>query len=297
MSASWWDLPYGPENTSDPEHSRFLRLWAEPDEVPDGGVHATVVTIHGGYWKNKFGLDDEYGNAGTASLAPFFRSRGFGVVELEYRRRDHEGGGWPGSNEDILSALKKLGELQGSASGDERCQKAMKSIRPDRFLLIGHSAGGCLALWAAHQLADSARPPAVLAAAPVADLVRGYEMKISDEGDAVELYMKQAPKDETSEAEYRKASPASLLPVKFPLVIAFGDKDSDVPPELVSEYGKAAKASAPPSLVSVIEVTGADHFDVVNAGSEAWLKHICPALAEMAERAGWGKASAQALSK
>ena len=48
--------------------------------------------------------------------------------------------------------------------------------------MIGHSAGGCLALWAAHQLAASGVPPLVLAAAPVADLVKAYEMKVSDEG-------------------------------------------------------------------------------------------------------------------
>ena len=53
----------------------------------------------------------------------------------------------------------------------------------DRLILIGHSAGGCLALWAAHQLATTAtRMPVVLAAAPVADLVKAYEMKVSDEG-------------------------------------------------------------------------------------------------------------------
>lgn len=54
----------------------------------------------------------------------------------------------------------------------------------DRLILVGHSAGGCLALWAAHQLVSvsSEKAPLVLAAAPVADLVKAYEMKVSDEG-------------------------------------------------------------------------------------------------------------------
>lgn len=34
---------------------------------------------------------EAYGNAGTISLGPFFLARGFSVVEVEYRRRDHEG--------------------------------------------------------------------------------------------------------------------------------------------------------------------------------------------------------------
>ena len=107
------------------------------------------------------------------------------MVEMEYRRRDHEGGGWPGTNEDILRGLEKIEDLAAGKEVPPGASEAAKSLRPKRFLLLGHSAGGCLALWAAHQ-----RPGMlVLAAAPVADLVKGYEMKVSDEGDAVELYM------------------------------------------------------------------------------------------------------------
>eukprot|EP00434_Breviolum_minutum_P012392 symbB.v1.2.010913.t1/scaffold697.1/size171729/4 len=116
--------------------------------------------------------------------------------------------------------------------------------------------------------------PVVLAAAPVADLVKAYEMKVSDEGDAVELYMKQTPTTEASLEEYRKASPAALLPVPFPLLVAFGDADADVPPQLVRDYATAARAST-------VEIPGADHFDVVNAKSEAWQKAIIPALAKL----------------
>ena len=80
---------------------------ALPGSCQDSSCHgdsaaasaATVVIIHGGYWKNRFGIGDEYGNAGTASIAPYFAERGFAAVELEYRRRDHHGGGWPGTNE------------------------------------------------------------------------------------------------------------------------------------------------------------------------------------------------------
>ena len=58
-------------------------------------------------------------------------------------------------------------------------------------MLIGHSAGGCLALWAAHHLAAESgaerAAPLVLAAAPVADLVKGFEMKVSDEGRQMDI--------------------------------------------------------------------------------------------------------------
>lgn len=269
---AFWDVAYAPGGSSEPENSRFLRLHPAPlvDET-----HGTVVVLHGGYWKNKFGLDDAYGNAGTISLGPFFLAHGFSVVEVEYRRRDHEGGGWPGTNDDILMALRRIAELKAEgADGDYGA--AVRSLRPDRLILLGHSAGGCLALWAAHHLPAPA--PVVLAAAPVADLVKGFEMKVSDEGDAVELYMKQSPAEGLE--EYRKASPAALLPVTFPLLLAFGDADTDVPPALVRSYAEQATASAP-EMVTTVEIPGADHFHIVNADSEAWRQAVVPALAKI----------------
>ncbi|CAL1137137.1 unnamed protein product [Cladocopium goreaui] len=280
-SPAFWDVAYGPGGSSDPENSRFLRLHPAPVEQHGTG---TVVVLHGGYWKNKFGLDDAYGNAGTISLGPFFLARGFSVVEVEYRRRDHEGGGWPGTNEDVLMALRRIAELKTEGLEDGEYGAAVRSLRPDRLMLIGHSAGGCLALWAAHHLAAESgaerAAPLVLAAAPVADLVKGFEMKVSDEGDAVELYMKQPPTSDVGLEEYRKASPAALLPVTFPLLLAYGDADADVPPLLVRSYAEQAKASAP-EMVTTVEIPGADHFHIVNAESEAWRQAIVPALAKL----------------
>lgn len=290
---SWWDLPYADEVGQ--EGVRFLRLHAAPVCVPPGGVHATVVVIHGGYWKNKFGLDDPYGNAGTASLAPFFRERGFAAVELEYRRRDHVGGGWPGTNQDILMALQRLNDFcdEDTSTPRERSDAlacAINALRSDRLMLIGHSSGGCLALWAGHQLSERAAP-LVLAAAPVADLVEGHRMQVSDEGDAVELYMKCLPEDDGG--EYAKASPAALLPVTFPVLVAYGDNDADLPPALVSGYCDSARSGSP-DLVREVKIPGADHFDIVNAGSSAWLEHIVPALAVMIG-ARWSSEAADAL--
>lgn len=50
--STFWDLSYA--GTTVPEKSRFLRLHRAPSDKS----HGTVVVLHGGYWKNKFGLDD-----------------------------------------------------------------------------------------------------------------------------------------------------------------------------------------------------------------------------------------------
>ncbi|CAK9056912.1 unnamed protein product [Durusdinium trenchii] len=296
----WWDLPLVPAAAGVAgveDRSRFLRL----HRAPRGGrAHGTVVVLHGGYWKNKFGLDDAYGNAGTISLHRFFWEKGFSAVEVEYRRRDHPGGGWPGTNEDILSALTRISQLkaEGLEEGlplSPQLGEAIQSLRPERLILLGHSAGGCLALWAAQRWSGTAGAvaPLVLAAAPVADLVKGYEMKVSDEGDAVELYMKQPPTSESALEAYRLASPAANLPVSFPLLIVYGDADADVPPELVKAYAHAARAGAP-ALVSVLEISQADHFQVVDATSDAWRQAIVPALAQLV-RQHYGEEAAMAL--
>ena len=92
---------------------RFIhRYGAHPSQyirvaVPNGDSACPVaVIVHGGFWKNKYAMD----SAAIESLAPFLVARGFATVEVEYRRRDDEGGSWPGTalgltQQPILSTL------------------------------------------------------------------------------------------------------------------------------------------------------------------------------------------------
>ncbi len=113
-----------------------------------------VVIIHGGFWKQMYELD----NSLIDTVAPFCVSNGFVSCEVEYRRGrasvDGGAGGWPTTNNDIISALTKLHEFSLS----EHCKVIVNThslavkwcintrymqVKMDmsRVVILGHSAG------------------------------------------------------------------------------------------------------------------------------------------------------------
>lgn len=105
-----------------------------------------VVLIHGGFWRGEWARDT------MESLAIDLADRGVSTWNIEYRRFG-AGGGWPGSGHDVKMAIETVPQLDSSSS-------------TDRVTLIGHSAGGYLALWAA----GKTDVDAVVTLAPVTNL-------------------------------------------------------------------------------------------------------------------------------
>ena len=106
--------------------------------LPEGkGLHPVVVIIHGGCWLNAYDLHL------MAPMATALTQAGYATWNLEYRRVGDEGGGWPGTFLDIAAGLNHLKQLASAYDLDL-----------SRIVVIGHSAGGHLALWLAgqHQL-------------------------------------------------------------------------------------------------------------------------------------------------
>ncbi len=100
--------------------------------LPSGpGPHPVAIVLHGGSWRA--GYDRRV-------MRPVCRDlvrRGWGAWNVEYRRMGGgQGGGWPATFEDVAAAVDAL------AGCDER-------VDLERVVLLGHSAGGHLALWAA----------------------------------------------------------------------------------------------------------------------------------------------------
>ena len=67
---------------------------------------------------------------------------------------------------------------------------------------------------------------------------------------------------------YAVASPAALLPLGVLQVLVHGSRDDIVPPAQSRAYAEAATAAG--DDVELVEVVGADHFDVIETGHAAW---------------------------
>ncbi len=89
-----------------------------------------VVMIHGGCWLSAFDV------AHTRPMSHALKEAGYHVWTIEYRKLGDKGGKWPASLEDVNQAL------------DYVKNTAQLNITPRKTLLLGHSAGGHLALLA-----------------------------------------------------------------------------------------------------------------------------------------------------
>jgi acetyl esterase/lipase len=185
-------------------------------------------------------------------LAHDLAGRGIAAWNVEYRRVGQAGGGWPGTLDDVAAALDGLAELD--------------DIDQHRVVTCGHSAGGHLAVWLAarHRLAEggrwadpSVRPLAAIAQAGVLDLQRAHEEGLG--GGAVAGLL-----GEPTSERFAATSPAALAPLGVAQLLVHGTADDIVP---VTQSRIHAELDTGAELV---ELEGADHFDVIDPSHRAW---------------------------
>jgi acetyl esterase/lipase len=229
-----------------------LRL---PRGDKEAGPRPVAIVIHGGCWMSEYGLSY------MGHLSAAFAEAGVATWNIEYRRVGNQGGGWPGTFEDVGRAADHL-------------RKIAKTYRLDldRVIAVGHSAGGHLALWLAARKSLPKDSPVyssdplplrgVISLAGVTDLRRS--------GTACDANVTQLMGGSAMDksAIYNQASPIELSPIGVPSAIVQGDSDTIIPLEMAKEYSDAAKKKGDDAKLVVIERAG--HFEIVDPKSFAW---------------------------
>lgn len=224
----------------------------------DDGPFPVAVLIHGGCWRVEYGLDH------VAPLAADLAQHGVATWSLEYRRLGEDGGGWPGTFDDVATGFDHLEELAGNYPLD------LESI-----VLSGHSAGGHLALW----LAARNRLPAdhrwhaelpaglrgVVALAAITDLDR-YADGEGDCNESAAALLGEA----ASQRDDRLAliSPDRLLPPAVPVHLVHGRDDGIVPLAQSVIHAARIRAAAGEATRHIIE--GGGHYDLIAPFAPAW---------------------------
>lgn len=238
--------------------SQFADLW-----LPDGsGPHPIVILIHGGCWRA-----DLPGLEMMAYAAEDLRQHGIAVWNVEYRRLGEEGGGYPGTFEDIASAVDWLRKLADD-----------KRLDLGRVVAVGHSAGGHLALWAAARrrlqkesplYRDRALPiKAVVSLAGIGDLsdYRAAGPPACGGPHVIDLLDGTASRGPWD--VFKDTSPAEMLPIGVPQAIVSGTLDPIVPAAFGHTY--AVEAIAAGDSVQDITIGDAGHFELIDPASSSF---------------------------
>ena len=214
--------------------------------LPSGDPRGTVVLVHGGAWRSEEDLSI------VSEVAEDLRHEGHVVWNVEYRRVGEPGGGWPGTFEDVGAAIDHLDELAVD-----------HPIALDRVVVMGHSAGATLALWAAGR--DGAvQPRGYLALAGITDLEGCVQQDFLPGACARVL---GGTPDEVPD-RFRDASPSRRLPTGRRLGLVHGVDDVIVPVTQSQAYAEAARAAG--DEVDLVTVPEAGHFQLIDVRHPAY---------------------------
>src|SRR5437899_10402808 len=218
-----------------------------------------VVLLHGGCFLEEF---DRFPQ--TSALAADRAERGYAVWSVEYRKLGETGAGYPGTFQDVATALDRL-----------RGEAPKHHLDLSRVVAVGHSAGGHLALWAASRgklqpasplhTADPLPIGAVISLAGLGDLKgQGKVFGLPCGADTIDRLIDTAGR----KAPYADTSPAELLPTGAKVVMAHGVFDSVMPPYTGRDYAQKVRKAGDRAEVAIIPDAG--HFDLVIPTTAAW---------------------------
>jgi acetyl esterase/lipase len=234
----------------DPSQFGYLALPDRPRPL------ATVVLIHGGAW------EAEYDYKSMTPMGRALVKHGFAVWAIEYRRLG-AGGGWPSTFEDVARGIDHLDTLS------RRHPDADEKILTRRAALVGHSAGGQLAVWAASRRASTPgglpafSPSGVVSLAGPLDLTAAS--RFSRMGRPVRSLMGGSV-EEVGE-HYRDGDPTLLVPASAPVWAVHPVYDVQVPASQGTAYVEADRRAG--GRAELVRVPGA-HSTVIDPAKPSW---------------------------
>lgn len=257
-------IAYPTRGESDPEQN-WGDLYLPPGEHAEDTV-PLVVLIHGGSWASQLGAEvmDTY--------ARDLVERGMAVYNIEYRRVG-SGGGWPTTFSDVAGALDHVVEID----------RQYPELTTDDELVVGHSAGAQLAMWAGtrHALDDDEvgskpafRPTRVISLAGPLDMI--YAATHGD--DRIVTVLGGTP-DRVPE-RYTSVDPIQNIDPDVPVVAIHGTADTMVAPANSERYIAAVKEAG--GIGGLTLADGEDHVSVVS-GDSPWYGRILDIITDTSE--------------
>lgn len=215
-----FEVAYGPE----PSQTNLLF-------ESTGPVKTQIVLIHGGCWSN------QYTRAHISPLASALAKVGFNVWVPEYRRVGDVGGGWPGTYQDVAAAINYVSGKTG--------------VLP---IVIGHSAGGHLALLAATD--PDVALAGVIGLAAITDLsVYGQQ-----EGSCPAMVEELMGTTYVDSPEHYFAASVMRPEIRVPAHLIHGSLDKIVGEDQLAGFGSD----------QIMRIPEAGHFDLIHPNSTAF---------------------------
>ena len=213
----------------------------KPEGVP------CIMLIHGGFWKSQWTSEL------MRPIADDLAEAGIAAWNIEFKGwSDGDEGVWMDTLSDVMRAWGQLALLPG--------------IDITRSMIMGHSAGGHLALMLAAKA--ERRPWLTIAQAPITDLMSADQAKLSDEGDAVRRWIGSSPEAEPE--LWRQLNPVDH-PADASLLLVHGERDVDVPRDQSETYARVMKAKG--IAVQKLWLPG-DHYSIIDVASDDWLVQL-----------------------
>lgn len=230
--------------------------------VPAGrGPHPVAVLIHGGCWRAPLATLRDLAPMGDA-----LKAAGIASWNIEYRRLGQPGGGWPGTYQDVGRAIDALRRLAPTYALDL-----------SRVAVVGHSAGGHLAMWAAARqrlprssplfVADPLPLRGVLNLAGTIDMFANIAHMEEKCGDAVVTKLMGGRPAAVAD-RYEAVSAGRHLPLGVPQMLVWGEHEDFVARELAERYADAAVEAGDRVRLQVIP--GAGHFELASPKFAGW---------------------------